>query len=54
MAIKKANTLHSPQNLNPQPAAGPMPMKTHGYHTFAELNSAFEKITLGTAISTSQ
>src|SRR6185437_10761137 len=46
MAIKKANTLHPPQSVNPQPAAGPMPVKTHVYHTFAELNSAFEKVIL--------
>ena len=46
MAIKKANTLHPPQSLNPQPAAGPMPVKAHIYHTFAELNSAFEKVIL--------
>jgi len=46
MAIKKANTLHPPQSLNPQPAAGPMPVKSHIYHTFAELNAAFEKVIL--------
>lgn len=44
MAIKKANTLHPPKSLNPQPAAGPMPVKAHVYLTFAELNSAFEKV----------
>ena len=46
MAIKKANTLHPPQSLNPQPTAGPMPVKTQVYHTFVELNSAFEKVIL--------
>ena len=46
MAVKKANTPHPPQSLNPQPAAGPMPVKAHIYHTFAELNSAFEKVIL--------
>ena len=44
MAIKKANTLHPPQSLNPQPAAGPMPVKAHVYHTFAELNAAFDTV----------
>jgi hypothetical protein len=46
MAIKKANTLHPSQTLNPQPTAGHMPVKSHVYQTFAELNSAFEKVIL--------
>ena len=46
MAIKKANTLHPPQNLNPQPAAGPMPVKATIYRLIAELNAGFEKVIL--------
>ena len=44
MAIKKATTLHPPQNLNPQPAAGPMAVKAHVYLSLAELNAAFDTV----------
>ena len=46
MAIKKANTLHPPQSLNPQPPAGPMPVKTHVYRSITRLNAGFEKVIL--------
>ncbi|HKT49979.1 MAG TPA: hypothetical protein VJV96_06760 [Candidatus Angelobacter sp.] len=46
MAIKKANTLHPPQSLNPQPAAGSMPVKTHVYRSITRLNAGFEKVIL--------
>ena len=46
MAIKKANTLHPPRTLNPQPAAGPMAVKTHVYRAIAELNAGFETVIL--------
>ena len=48
MAIKKANTLHPPQTLNPQPAAAasPMPVKTHVYRSITRLNAGFEKVIL--------
>ncbi len=46
MAVKKANTLHPPQTRNPQPAAGPMPVKAHVYRAVAELNAGFETVIL--------
>ena len=46
MAVKKANTLHPPQTPNPQPAAGPMPVRTHVYRSIAELNAGFETVIL--------
>ena len=46
MAVKKANTLHPPQTPNPQPAAGPMPVKAHVYRAVAELNAGFETVIL--------
>jgi hypothetical protein len=46
MAVKKANTLHPPQTPNPQPAAGPMPVKAHVYRSVAELNAGFEAVIL--------
>ena len=46
MATKKANTLRPSQILNPQPAAGAMPVKTHIYRSITRLNAGFEKVIL--------
>ena len=44
MADNKANTLHPPQSLNPQPITGTLPVKAYVYRAIAELNAGFEKV----------
>ena len=44
MADNKANTLHPPQSLNPQPITGTLPVKAYVYRAIAEMNAGFEKV----------
>ena len=44
MADNKANTLHPPQSLNPQPIAGTLPVKATAYRAIAEMTAGFEKV----------